>query len=246
MLSEKPRERCLHFGSHCLSPRELLALVLGTGPVGSGAMGLAEKIWQCNPQWPALIQAMRSPDSPILRQKGLGLAQKTRLMAIAEIAYRYSCHLQAERADDLSKEQVYGQDLRQIIWQKIPAEQRACSEEWLGFIPIYDWKELQDRSARKKIRSGDLMIVERGLRSRVNTDPAELFLRLLPLRSLGILLIHNHPSGELRASSADHELSKACGDLLEKFGLELFGHWIVTGAGLHPVSHRRHQTLACP
>jgi DNA repair protein RadC len=88
--------------------------------------------------------------------------------------------------------------------------------EWLGFVPYYRSTEL-----------GDLCVVERGVRTHVNIDPAELFARLLALRPLGYFLVHNHPSGNTTPSEQDFELTRRVGQLSKQLGIHQLGHWIV-------------------
>lgn len=113
-------------------------------------------------------------------------------------------------------------DLAQAALKQVPFSFRSAAHEWLGFVPIYS-----------RNRMGAFCIVEKGVRTHVNTEPAELFARLLILRPKGFILAHNHPSEDLTPSREDHELTFKVGVLAQDLGISLLGHWIVTGSKSH-------------
>ena len=76
--------------------------------------------------------------------------------------------------------------------ERISASLRRECQEWLGFVPVHRGGEL-----------GHFCLVERGVRTHVNIEPAELFARILALRPVGFYLFHNHPSGDLTPSEED-------------------------------------------
>jgi DNA repair protein RadC len=76
-------------------------------------------------------------------------------------------------------------------------------------------------------------MVEKGARTHVNLDPAELFARILALRPRGVFLFHNHPSGILTPSQEDLDLTHTIREISEKFGIQLLGHWIVSAQSEH-------------
>src|SRR3954465_3283717 len=87
---ERPRERCLSHGASCLSLRECLALILGSGPPGSGALGLAGRILElpgtgldAEESERAFFTALESSAAPHwdVDAAGLGPAGLARLMA---------------------------------------------------------------------------------------------------------------------------------------------------------------------
>jgi DNA repair protein RadC len=90
----------------------------------------------------------------------------------------------------------------------------------LGFIPYH-----RDRTL------GELCLVEHGARTHVNADATELFARVLALRPKGFFLAHNHPSGDLRPSPSDLELTDQVECLARQLGTPLLGHWIVAPTG---------------
>jgi DNA repair protein RadC len=72
--------------------------------------------------------------------------------------------------------------------------------------------------------------VEKGARTHVNVDMQRLFLQLLLSGAPAFILLHNHPSGNLRASDADGELTGEVSRLARQLGLNCLSHLIVTAS----------------
>lgn len=218
--SERPRERCLLRGPRCLSIRELLALLIHSGPRGVGALGVAANLLQRpglgmreDEQERALFSALEASasESTLAGIPGLGPAAIARVLAAFELGRRYSQHIQHHAPFHQSPR------LFKTAAAKISPERRLEPREWLGFVPLF-------RSGQM----GELCIVELGVRTHVNVEPAELFARILALRPQGFFLFHNHPSGNLLPSPEDRHLTEAVQTLARSFNLRLFGHAVVS------------------
>lgn len=207
---ERPRERLLSEGPSVLSLRECLAVLLGSGPPQVGCLGLAQQILERMPE-EQLFASIDGAGATVLSDlRGLGPAGRARLLAAFELARRFA----AFEKEKKKKARASGIPGRAIA--KIPLELRRASREWLGFVPVYS-----------NGRVGAFCLVELGLRSHVHFDPTELFGRLLPLRSAGFFLFHNHPSGRLRPSRSDRDLTSWVARLSLDLGIQFGGHWIV-------------------
>lgn len=224
--SERPRERCLRFGAECLSFRECLALLLGTGPRGVGCLGLAEKIlnfWgEGLPEREreiAFFTALESSAPASLKKiPGLGNAQLGRILSAFELGRRYA---QYRIRVNTEKEEPGNVDTLWLqAYRCISPEQITSPTEWLGFIPFLRQEQF-----------GELCVVARGTRLHVNLDPAELFARMLALRPKAFFLVHNHPSGALQPSDADVRITFQVREIAHALGVRLLGHWIVACTG---------------
>jgi DNA repair protein RadC len=221
-VDERPRERCLHLGAYGLSTRELLAVLLGSGPPGVGALGLAGRVLErpgeglAAPEAErALFTALEAAGDAHLREiAGLGAAGRARLLAAFELGRRYAVHRERRARPRPPADRMV--DLPERALDRIPPSRRAEAVEWLGFVPVHRSGEL-----------GQFCLVERGTRTHVNIDPAELFARVLALRPRAFYLFHNHPSGQLRPSLEDVELTRRVERLARPLGLALLGHAVV-------------------
>lgn len=228
-LPERPRERCLEKGPTALSLRECLAVVLGSGPPGLGALGLARAVLQrsgdgfaASDEERAFFTAMESSgESHLVGIEGLGPAGQARLLAAFELGRRYACYRRQGPPVPATQWSPRGlPEFAPETLSRITMRDRHEPREWLGFIPVY-------RSGQV----GELCVVERGVRTHVNIDPAEFFARLLAVRPRGFVLAHNHPSGNLTASPEDRHLTRTIDGLARPLGIRLFGHWIVGPSG---------------
>lgn len=220
---ERPRERCLSDGAKTLSLRECLAILLGSGPRGQGCLGLAHQIVERpggglsdEDEERAFFIAMEVASKTHLQGiKGLGDAGQARILAAFELGRRYALH--RERSKRAARHEHDLAAIAKRALKLISLDMKNEPQEWLGFIPFY-----------KTGRLGKLCVVERGVRSHVNTDPVEFFARLLALRPDAFVLAHNHPSGDARSSEADQALTEQLRKLSRQLGISLLGHWIVS------------------
>lgn len=220
---ENLHQRCVLHGAGTLSVHECLALLLRRSSGAKGgrlasdlmkklASGMDEET-QARALFSTLETACSSP-SPDLGL--LNPMDEARILAAFELARRY--HFYREGSKSTSRLRLGESELEGEALSKIGPEWRGLSVEWLGFVPVY-----------KHSRVGNLCVVERGARTHVNVDPAELFARILVLRPRMIFLFHNHPSGDLTASREDKHLTRHVDDLCKKLGIQLASHWIVSG-----------------
>lgn len=228
--AERPRERCLHSGPQSLSLRECVALILGSGPPGIGCLGVASRVIHTSNREMSSADEARlffiamesTSHSHLERIAGLGDAGKAKLMAAFEIARRYANFRDQSRTQhrDLRCGTTDLSDFAYHALARITAEHRSHPREWLGFVPFYRSGEV-----------GHLCIVEKGVRTHVNIEPAEFFARLLALRPEGFFIAHNHPSGDLTASAEDRDLTTKIAAVARRLGLHFLGHWIVSAQG---------------
>jgi len=64
-----------------------------------------------------------------------------------------------------------------------------------------------------------------------HVDPKIIYKGAVDSCARGVFLSHNHPTGQLKASNADHNITETVKKGLETLGMELFDHVIVTENG---------------
>lgn len=229
-LDERPRERCLLHGPSTLSLRECIAVLLGSGPRGRGVVGLAADVLErTGPGLPmdererAFFTAMESSTGVLEGVPGLGEAGRSRLLVAFELGRRYVAYRggwQRVRGGPGPQRGEARSRLARTTLLKVDGTHRSAAKEWIGFVPIHRGGEV-----------GALCVVENGVRTHVNLDPADLFARILALRPVAIALVHNHPSGDVTPSSEDLRLTERAAALSRQFGVALIGHWVVSATG---------------
>ena len=80
--------------------------------------------------------------------------------------------------------------------------------------------------------------VSRGALNTTRTHPREIYKSAILSNALGIILAHNHPSGNLDPSAEDIEFTRAVGRAGEIIGIELYDHVIVSDSGYASLRER--------
>lgn len=218
--SERPRERLIKNGPQSLSVRELIAIVFGSGPKGKGCLGLADQllgkgVFSGDDGLRALAESLKNHESFMTRPvSGLGEARKCKLIAAFELGARL--HTLQDNLERATRAELDLNDLESACYARVPRTLRYAKKEWLGFVPVY-------RSGK----AGQLVLIKQGQNESVAFDVRELFTHILILKPLAFLLVHNHPSGLMRASTADCALTIEVRELAERLNTVLLGHMIV-------------------
>lgn len=199
---ERPREKLLAKGAAALSDLELLAVLLGRGSRGRTVFELAS----------AVLSAMHDQESSFSPGQlddisGLGDARIAAIAAAMEFARRRiqpKGYLLKKPTDALALIQHYA-DRKQ--------------EHFLAITVNGAHEVIANR------------LITVGLVNRSQVHPREVFADAITDRASGIVVAHNHPSGSLRPSTADKEVTqrlKAAGSLL---GIQLLDHIVFTQTG---------------
>lgn len=184
-LSERPREKLLQDGPRALSNSELLAIILRLGTKGASAIDLAREVLAHFDGF----RRMADADLDEWRQiKGLGTAKTASLIATIEIARRFWAEPSAPSALIKSATDVVGlfgphlRDLKHEVFD----------------ILLLNGK----RRSIGSVRMDDGTVTETGTYAR------EIMSVALQKRAAGVVLVHNHPSGDPSPSSADTDLTR--------------------------------------
>jgi DNA repair protein RadC len=205
--SQRPRERLMEFGPAVLSDAELVAVLLRTGRPGQGAMDTAQELLA---DAGGLAEVARMDLRELTRRQGFGPAKAATLVAALELGHRLA-RAELRRGERLDQPEAAAR----YLMQKLKGER----QEVFGFLSL---------DARHRIvRFHELT---HGTRSQAPVDASELFRRALLDDAVGLLLYHNHPSGDLDPSMDDLALTKRLVRAGEVVGLRVLDHVIVAGA----------------
>jgi len=201
----RPREKLLDKGPGALADAELLAIVLRTGTAGRGVLQMAEELLAHFGGMAGLLHA--SPQA--LRQfKGLGgPAKRAELLAVLELARR-------ALAQQLREREVL--DAPEAMRHYLQLHLAARAHEVFAVVFL-------DNSHR-------LIALEelfRGSLHEASVYPREVVLRALHHRASAVVLAHNHPSGSVQPSSADHSLTQTLKAALGLIDVRVLDHIIV-------------------
>jgi DNA repair protein RadC len=207
VTGERPRERLWTLGPAALTAGELLALLLGTGtgrlPVGALAAQLL-----CSGDG-SLRRLAARPAGELLRVDGIGPTKAARLLAAFELAARLA-----------REERPAVPRIRE------PEDVVRLFQTRLRDLAVEEFHLLALDSQSQVLRE---VLVTRGLLNSSLVHPREVFRAAIAEAAAGIIVVHNHPSGDPTPSAEDQAVTRqlvAAGRLLD---LPLYDHVIVAG-----------------
>jgi DNA repair protein RadC len=201
---DRPREKMMQSGRQHLSDAELLAIILGSGNLEETAIQLAQRILREHNNDINAVAKLSLND--LKKFKGVGDAKAVNIIAAFELARR--------RKDVDAKD------------QKISSSKDAYSvlNEKLADLPHEEfWMVLLNR-ANKVIKVEN---VSKGGMSGTIVDVRLIAKSALEQRTSSVILGHNHPSGNLKPSQNDIDITKKIKDSLALFDITLFDHLII-------------------
>jgi DNA repair protein RadC len=204
---ERPRERLWTLGPPALSAAELLAVLLGTGRDGEPVERLAGRLLDLGER--SLRRLAARPPAELLQVAGIGPTKAARLLAAFELAAR----LAREERPTLPR-------IRE------PEDVVRLFAARLRDLPVEEFHLLALDSQSQVLRE---MMVTRGLLNSSLVHPREVFRLAIAEAAAGIIVVHNHPSGDPTPSAEDQSVTRqlvAAGRLLD---LPLYDHVIVAG-----------------
>src|SRR5262249_21469864 len=202
---ERPRERLARLGAAALSSEELLALLLGSGTRGESALDRARKILAAHGGLPGLASLS---GAELQRERGRKGARACAIAAALEIGRRLAAEAASSR-DLLNEPGVVKDYLRRA--------RGAGTQERTGALYL---------NARNRLIRDDPEIY-RGTLDRAVVEPREILKRALLANAAGVILYHNHPSGDPSPSREDREFTRRLAAAADSVGLRLLDHVVV-------------------
>lgn len=202
--NERPREKLLRSGPDVLSDAELIAIFIGSGTGGITAVDVAKRLMIEHQD----LQGLAAANSQeLLRMQGIGPARGASILAAFEIGRRVESRNRGVRQRFESPEAVY----------------RAFAP-LLRDLKREIFKVLLLDSGNRLIR--DVTISEGTLNASL-VHPREVFKSAIDFLAGGIILLHNHPSGESRPSQEDNKITRQLVDSGKLLGIPVLDHIIV-------------------
>jgi len=208
---DRPREKMLLKGHQSLSDAELIAILLGSGSIGVSAVSLAQEILASVEN--NLHELGKRSIKELQRFKGVGEAKAIGIAAALELGRR-------RQISDLRERPRVGtsRDAFNVI---APLLTDLHHEEfWLLLL-----NKACEVFARKKLSIG-------GSAGTV-ADVKIAFKIALDAQASALIAVHNHPSGNLKPSDADVDLTKKMKEAGKILDLPLLDHLIVSERGYY-------------
>lgn len=202
---DRPREKLERLGASALGDNELLAVILGSGTSDMDSLAMANAVLETVGGVHGLIKA----DSDDLRRvPGVGSARAAQMLASLEFGRRTLL-----KTPPLRPRLATPKD---VALRLLP-EFGAGAVEQFGVVLV----DARHQLLRTRILS--IGTVDRSV-----VHPREVFREAVSARATGIVLFHNHPSGDPAPSPDDVALTKRMVAAGELMGIEVIDHLILT------------------
>ncbi len=214
---ERPREKLLKHGASALSDSELLAILINTGSGKQTAVDLAKKLLR---EFRSLrnLSGVSVADLKQEKFKGIGKVKAIILSAAFEIAKRLAVSTVEDDSpirtpDDVAK-------------RYIPKLRELKQEVFMVLCLSSSNKITQERTITKGLLNSSL------------THPREVFREAILENAASIILLHNHPSGNVEPSREDIQITKQIVEAGKVIGISVHDHIIIAGDGFTSMVER--------
>lgn len=201
---ERPRERLVRYGPERLSNKELLAILLRTGIKSKSAVALAESLLA---KFGSLRGLASASYEELLRVKGIGPAKAADILAAFELAKRL-----ADSRIEFKGVINSPQDAAEMVLRELSLEQK----EHFMIIML----NTKHRVIAKKV-------ISIGHLNASLVHPREMFKEAIRRSSAAVILVHNHPSGDLTPSEDDISTTRRLVEAGQLLGIQVLDHIIV-------------------
>ena len=206
---DRPREKLLIHGAAHLSDSELIAILIHHGTREKSAVDLAKEILLLGKN--NLSQLGKLTVKELMKIKGVGEAKAITIAAALEIGRR---------------RQAGSYPQKPII---------TTSGDFAGYLQSL----LQDHNREvfavaflnQSNRINHLEIISEGGITGTIADPRVILKRALEENAVSLILCHNHPSGSLKPSRQDEDITKKIKEAAKYFDMKVLDHIIVSDSG---------------
>lgn len=205
----QPREKALAYGIHTLSNAELFAIILRVGTVGLPITTLCSDLMKSHSN---LIRNLeRAPREQLKLIDGIGDAKALQIEAVMEIVRRYNKETHKDLTQIKMSKDIY--DLVRYDIGNLPHE-----EIWVILL-----NRMNKVIGRYRITTGSSTASIFDIKKIIRTA--------LFAKAEGLVLVHNHPSGNTRPSGADDQITRKTKEACQTMDISFLDHVIVTSEG---------------
>ncbi len=210
-IDDRPREKLLSKGASALSDSELLAILINNGHKEKSAVELAKEILRLGNN--NLNELGKLSLKEFQTIKGIGEAKAITIASALELGRR------RHAASALEKTVIRtSTDIAQYL--------RAM-------IKDFNYEVFAVLFLNKANKINHFEIISRGGITGTVADPRIILKKALENDATSIVLCHNHPSGNLKPSRADEELTYKIKEAAKYFDIKVMDHIIVSEEGYY-------------
>ncbi|MEE9363206.1 MAG: DNA repair protein RadC [Cellulophaga sp.] len=203
---DQPREKLIQKGKSVLSDAELIAILIGSGSREESAVELSKRILASTNN--NLNELGKLSLNQLVHFKGIGEAKAVTIIAALELGRRRRGEGEQKTTKITSSKSVFA--LLQPVLGELPHE-----EFWIVYL----------NNSNKVIHSSQL---SKGGITGTLVDVRIVLKQALELGAVGLILAHNHPSGTLKPSEADKQITYKLKLASEALDIKVLDHVIIT------------------
>jgi len=203
---DQPREKLRDKGKSVLSDAELIAILIGSGNRNESAVAICQRILASVNN--NLNTLGKLSINQLMTFKGIGEAKAISIIAALELGRRRRFENALEHHKISSSRSVF--ELMQPLVGELPHE-----EFWIIYLNNSN-KVIRKTQLSKGGITGTLVDIRLALK------------KALEVGATSIILVHNHPSGTLKPSEADKQLTKKLKTGGESLDIKVLDHVIIT------------------
>ena len=207
-FSERPYEKLEIYGAEKLSNAELLAIIIKTGTKDKSVLSIAQEIINMqkdtNTNSLRFLQEMTVND--FMKIKGIGKIKAIQLLSICELTKRISKPINQKIIIKNSK------DVADLLMPEMRYEKKEKV------------KVLLLNSKNVLIKTVDISL---GGANFAYIEPKDILMEAIKNGAPKIILIHNHPSGDVTPSKNDHNVTTRVYEAANLMGIDFLDHIII-------------------
>lgn len=218
---DRPREKCIQQGAGALTNAELMAILLRSGTVKHSALDIAKDLLADND---GLLQLGMMTTGALSKYHGVGPAKASTIAAAFQLGARFHEAIEVNDTPVVtgpeSVAKAYGERMRLM-------RKEVCKVVLLN-------------RANRAYRDINISV---GSISASIVHPREVYKPAIDHLASSIILMHNHPSGELKPSRQDIEITHTIQKAGEILDIPLLDHVIIGHAGYLSLREQGHMEL---
>ncbi len=202
---DRPREKLLMKGRRSLSDSELLAIIMGSGSRNESAVELAKRILaSVENNWNNL-STLSVKD--LCKFKGIGEAKAISIITALEIGRRRAAQGLTEKPKITSSQDAF-----------------LLLQSWIGDSKVEEFWVLYLNQGNFIVRKEQ---ISKGGINQTAVDIRIILKLALEEMATGLILGHNHPSGNLKPSEADKQITRKIKEAGKTMDIEVLDHLII-------------------
>lgn len=209
-LSERPYEKLELYGAEKLSNAELLAIIIKTGTKDKTVVTIAQEILKLQSgNNLRFLQDLSIED--FMKIKGIGKVKAIQLKAVAELTKRIARPINNKIKIKSAK------DVADLLMPEMRYEKREIAK-----VLLLNSKNIVQKIINISLGGANFACLE----------PKDVLSEAIKMQAPKIILVHNHPSGDVTPSKSDFALTDRLYESAQIIGIDLLDH-IVIGDGTY-------------